>query len=301
MLPMSLQLRQLEAFHAIVINGNMTKAAKYLQISQPAISRLVASLEDSLGFSLFQRISGRLRVTPEAKVIFDEVEKALIILNHISKLSENIQDKKGGHLRITCLPGFATSLLPRVLASFLKERPGLTLNFEPRTPEKIQECMYAKQFDVGISEAFEESPAIESEAILIRTVCILPKGHPLEKKGVITPKDLDGLPMIHCSHDHTIYKSLRQAFNAAGAEFKGVIETRQFAPACIMVSEGYGISVVSEIDAREYEKEGLVIRPFEPNIPFQINILYPTYMPRSLATLEFIKAFKSSLEPFRLR
>ncbi len=297
---MPLPMRQLEAFHAVVTSGNMTKAAKSLGISQPAISRLVASLESTLGFSLFQRISGRLRVTPEARIIFDEVEKSLAHLNHISRLTENIQDKKSGHLRVACLPGFATSLLPRVLAKFLKERPGLTLTLEPRAPERIQQWISAQQFDVGLSEAFEESPAIESEAILIRTVCVAPKGHPLGDKKVVTAKDLDGVPIIHASYDHKIYLSLRQAFNKAGSEFNGVVEARQFAPACIMVAEGYGVSIVSEIDAREYEREGLVIRPFMPVIPFTINILYPAYMPRSIATLEFVEAFKQNLKPFML-
>ena len=297
---MPLPLRQLEAFHAVVVNGNMTKAAKFLKISQPAVSRLVASLEESVGFSLFQRLSGRLRTTPEARVLFDEVEKALANLNHISRLTEDIQDRKAGHLRVACLPGFATSLLPRVLARFLNERPGLTLTLEPRAPERIQEWISAQQFDVGLSEKFEENPAIESEDILIRTVCVAPKGHPLGKKQVVTPKDLNGLPLIHNNRDHVIYGALQQAFNSVGAEFKGLVETRQFAPACIMVSEGYGVSVVSEIDARAYESEGLVIRPFKPSIPFQINILYPAYMPRSIATLEFVEAFKQSLKPFRL-
>ncbi len=297
---MSLPLRQLEAFHAVVANGNMTRAAKFLHISQPAVSRLVASLEDNLGFPLFQRLSGRLRPTPEARVLFDEVEKALTHLNHISQLGADIQDRKAGHLRVACLPGFATSLLPRVLARFLDERPGLTLTLEPRAPERIQEWISAQQFDVGLSEQFEPNPAISSEAINIRTVLVAPQGHPLAGKKVVTPMDLDGLPMIHNARDHVIYRALRQAFEAAGAEFQGLVETRQFAPACIMVAEGYGVALVSEIDAREYENEGLVIRPFKPAIPFQINILYPAYMPRSIVTLEFVDAFKKSLQPFQL-
>ena len=119
-------------------------------------------------------------------------------------------------------------------------------------------------------------------------------------KEVITPQDLDGLPFIHNNRDHPIFAALQQAYNDAGAVMKCTVETRQFAPACLMVAEGYGVSVVSEIDAREFEHEGLVIRRFEPEIPFQINILYPAYMPRSIATLEFVEAFKQSLEPFRL-
>ena len=92
---MTLPFRQLEAFHAVVANGSMTRAAA-LMISQPAISRLVAALEESIGFPLFQRLSGRLRPTPEARYLFDEVELALAHLNHISRLTEDLQDQKRG-------------------------------------------------------------------------------------------------------------------------------------------------------------------------------------------------------------
>lgn len=297
---MPLPLRQLEAFHAVVVNGNMTKAAAFLKISQPAVSRLVSSLEETLGFLLFKRQSGRVRPTPEARVLFDEVEKALANLNHISRLTQDIQNNQTGHLRVTCLPGFATSLLPRVLARFLADKPGLSLTLEPQHPKKILEWISAQLFDVGISELFEENPAIESESILIRTVFIAPAGHPLGDNKVVTPKDLDGLPFIHLGRDSNFYAPLQKAFDTCGVAMKGSVETRQFAPACIMVAEGYGVSVVSEIDAREYESEGLVIRPFEPSVPFQINILYPAYMPRSILALEFVAAFKQSLDPFRL-
>ena len=295
---MALPLRQLEAFHAVVLKGSMTEAAALLKISQPAVSRLVNALEENVGFLLFQRLSGRLRPTPEARYLFDEVEKALSHLNHISRLTEDLQDLKKGHLRVACLPGFATSLLPRVLARFLNDRPGLTLTLEPSNSEKIQQWISAQQFDVGLSEEFVENPAIESEKLLLRTVCVAPKGHALEKKEVVNVEDLDGLPMIISNRNHPTYLSLQSAFNAAGVEFKVTVETLQFATACIMVAEGYGVSVVSEIDALEYEREGLVIRPFSPEIQFKINILYPAYMPRSIATLEFVETLKLNLKQF---
>ena len=297
---MPLPLRQLEAFHAVVANGSMTKAATFLEISQPAVSRLVSSLEDNLGFHLFERVSGRLRPTPESRSLFDEVEKALANLKHISRLIENIHDNKSAHLRVACLPGFATTVLPQLLAIFMKDRPGLTLTMEPRSPQKIQEWVSARQFDVGITERFEKSPAIEYESINIRTVFIAPLGHPLAKKKVVTPQDLDGVSMIHTNPNNAIFIDLQQAFNDAGAKYSSLVETRQFAPACIMVAENIGVSVVSEIDARQYEKKGLVIRPFEPEIPFQLNIIYPSFMPRSIATREFVEAFKESIKPYCL-
>ncbi len=59
----------------------------------------------------------------------------------------------------------------------------MSLTLVPRSPERIQEWISAQQFDVGLSEKFEENPAIESETVAIRTVCIAPKGHALAKKS----------------------------------------------------------------------------------------------------------------------
>jgi len=297
---MTLPLRQLEAFRAVLTEGSVTRAATYMKISQPAVSRLISSLEENLGFALFKRERKKLQPTAEARFLLDEVERALSHLDHIRQLTVDIENRHAGNLRIACLPGFATSLLPRILARFLKDRPGVTLTFEPDRPDRIIEWVIGQQYDVGITEQFDGHPAIECETIPIRTVCILPPKHALSEKPSITPQDLNNVPMIHGYRDHNFYRTLRTAFDLAGATFKSGVETRQFGPACIMVSEGLGVSVVSEIDAREYESRGLIIKPFTPAIPFHINILYPAYVPRSMVTHEFIDTFKESLQPFKV-
>ena len=70
-----MNLRQLEAFRAVMLSGSVTQAAAALHISQPAVSKLLADLEYHLGFPLFVRSKGvALTVTPEADVFFHEVE-----------------------------------------------------------------------------------------------------------------------------------------------------------------------------------------------------------------------------------
>ena len=156
----------------------------------------------------------------------------------------------------------------------------------------------AQQYDVGFSEIPIDHPAIEFESLHVRCVCILPKGHPLETREVLTPNDLDGVPVISMNRDHPHFHALRQAFDQAGARFDVRVETRQFASACIMVSEGAGVSVVSAIDAGEYLGLGLEIRPFEPSLSFGLGILYPAHRPRSLVLSEFVALFHESMKPY---
>ncbi|TNE40567.1 MAG: LysR family transcriptional regulator [Alphaproteobacteria bacterium] len=294
------RLRQLEAFRAVILTGGVTPAASMLNISQPAVSRLIASLEKALSIPLFDRRQGRLYPTSEAEFLFGEVDRAIANLDHISQLAADIRNQKAGHLRIACLPGFATSLLPKVVAEFLADRPDVTMSIQTRSSARVREWIAAQQYDIGIADEFEGHSAVNHEPVNIRTVCALSTRHPLARQSVITARDLDGVPMIIQDRQNRFYHATKAAFDSAGAVLNHRVEVRQFATACILAEREVGIAIVSSIDAAEYVGKGLVTRPFEPQLPFRLDILYPKYHPRSLLMQEFIDSFQKSLRPFAL-
>jgi len=296
---MTIRLRQLEAFRAVAQAGSMTRAAQQLDISQPAVSRLLASFSETVGFPLFERQGGRLVPTQEARYLLREVGRLLDGIDHIHQLTQELSARKAGHLRIACLPGFATSHLPAVLARFLRDRPGVSVTLEPDRPERILEWIIGEQYDCGITDGFEGHPAVECETVAMRTVCILPRGHELEARSEVWPEDLAGERMIHTRRDSVFFRELSEAFAARRVQIPGVIETRQFTAACMLVAEGAGVSVVSEMDARGYEDRGLTIRPFRPAVPHRLALLRPTHSRASMITLEFLETFLDSLAPFR--
>jgi len=296
----AIRLRQLEAFKAVAQLGSVTRAAEHLGISQPAVSRLLSSFSDSVGFDVFERRGGRLVPSQESRYLLGEVGRLLDSLEHIEQLTHDLTARKAGHLRIACLPGFATSHLPTVLADFLKTRPGITVTLEPDRPERILEWIIGEQYDCGITEGFSGHPAVENQVVAMRTVCIMPPLHPLAAKPEIWPEDLISERMIHTRKDSAFYRDLDACFTLQGIHMETWIETRQFTAACKLVSRGAGVSIVSEMDAREYEPHGLIIRPFGPNIAHHLAIVRPTHTPPSMITLEFIQIFVDSLEPFRI-
>ncbi|MCT4656957.1 MAG: LysR substrate-binding domain-containing protein [Cohaesibacter sp.] len=295
-----LQVRQLEAFRTVATTGNVTLAAQQLGISQPAVSRLINSLTQSLGFTVLVREGGRLVPTHEARFLLDEIDRVMAGLRNIEKMSQEIHERKVGHVRVACLPGFATTHLPGIIAQFLKERPGVTLALEPDRPERILDWIISHQYDLGITADYHDHPVIESIPLMMRSVAILPPGHKLKDKEQLTPRDFDGEPFIHTRRSSSFFNLVKTAFDASGAELNSLIETRQFGAACRIVARGVGVSVVSIIDALEYEHEGLIIKPFSPVIPHEVHILYPTHTPRSVITMEFIDMFVDSLAEFQL-
>jgi len=82
---MRLRFRQLQAFHAIVESGTVTGAAEALGISLPGISNLLAQLERQTGLPLFERVHGSLVQTPEAAMLFREIDTVVRGLDHVTQ------------------------------------------------------------------------------------------------------------------------------------------------------------------------------------------------------------------------
>ncbi len=298
-----LSLRQLEALLTVVEHGTMTRASQALGISQPAVSRLLADLTESLGFAVLERRDGRLAPTQEARFLLPDIKRSLELVERISDAGRSIIQRKAGELRIACLPGFAVSHLPRFLAEFLHTRPDVTLTLEPDRPERILEWMVGAQFDVGITDTdgFEGHPALESTCIDIRTVCIFPEASPLARLSVIRPRDLAGEKLIHARRESDYFRRLQAAFGHDGATIETFIEARQFTTACEFVRHGAGVSIISELDAVQYAGRGVAFRPFAPVLPHRLSLVRPIHKAPSLIALEFIEEFLNSLKAFALR
>ncbi len=283
---------------AVVRNGSMTAAAQDLKITQPAISRLLADLAREFDFALFDKQGGRLVPTQETRLLVPDIRRVLELMRQIADVSTEITNRKAGHIRVACLPGFATSHLPQVVAGFLRDRPGVSMTIEPDRPERILEWMVAEQYDVGITDGFLGHPAVESTHVDVRTVCVFPEGHALEGARSISPRDLDGESLIHTRRDSVFFEQLERRFRDAGAELQSHVEVRQFTAACELVCNGVGVSVVSELDAVKYAGQGLRYRPFVPALPHGISLVRPIHKTPSLITLDFMERFLASLAPY---
>ena len=294
------RLRQLEALMAAINHGSVTRAAKELGISQPAVSRLLSDLGQTLGFSLFDRRKGQLVPTQEVRFLQADIKRVLDLMEQIGEVSHSITERKTGHIRIACLPGFATSHLPAVVAQFLKDRPGVSITIEPDRPERILEWMVDEQFDFGITDGFRGHPAVDSRDIDVRTVCIFPTGHRLEACQVVTPQDLSGEKLIHTRKESDFFMRLKNAFQDSHIKLTTLVETRQFTAACELVCHGVGVAIVSELDAVKFADKAVEIRAFEPSIPHRLSLVRPTLKRPSMVTLEFMDAFEESLSPFRI-
>lgn len=119
-------------FYIVAINQNITKASEELNISQPAVTKHIKNLEDSLGVILFSRTRKGVVLTPIGKKIFLEIKNALTILNNVENEIRNYKDNNCGTIRI----GISTSLVRLIMEyinSFYKKYPNVKIEINTNT------------------------------------------------------------------------------------------------------------------------------------------------------------------------
>lgn len=291
-----MNLRQVEAFKAVMTEGSVTQAAVALGISQPAVSCLIANLESTMGFMLFKRHRGRFQPTSEAEVFLEEAERLLDSHRRAVRAARDIRDLKAGTLRVAALPAASNDFMPRLMARFVKDRPQVKVSMQTRTSPQVREWISAQLFDVGFAELPADDPAVDCEPLRMECLCAVPEGHDLAKLEKVSPTDLGNAPMIVQNPEHSAHYQLKAAFEDAGVVWAPQMECHLFASACKLAAEGAGIAIVDPFTAYQFQGQGLAFRPFAPTIPYELGLLFPALRPRSRLVSEFASALKAGVE-----
>ena len=293
-----MNVRQLEAFRAVYSSGTVSRAAEQLCVSQPAVSTLISNLEKDIGFPLFERIRGRLIATSEASYLYNEVEGVFASLERVEHTVQEIRKMSSGHLRIACMPGATIQLLPKIITPFLSGKPDVNVILHTQSSPKVRDWIATGKADVGLAEMPIDNKAIKWEPLIQRCVCIMPAGHRLSRKKVLTPADIKDEQLISLYGNHMISRRLDSAFEDAGLIRNTHLEVHLFSTCCNFVHEGLGIALVDAISADHYRNHDIAIREFEPAIYFDMAILFPANHPRSQLTLEFAQALKNEVQKY---
>tara|TARA_Y100000588_G_scaffold20716_2_gene20955 strand:- start:2790 stop:3743 length:954 start_codon:yes stop_codon:yes gene_type:complete len=268
-------LRQVDAFRAVMMTGTITGAAEILEVSQPAISRLVKDLERALGFELFSRQGRQINPTIEGRMFFEEVETAHLGLNQLNQSAINIRDHKEGSLRIVTIPSVVTMFIGPILKAFNKEYPLVAVSLEVQPTQRVFEYLTSGQCDLGLSTLPMENPAVVSQPVLAgQSVCIFPKSHRLRSLKKVTPKDLADEEFISYKSDSVYRHRVDQFFAKAKVNRNLRYEARTTDAICKLVAAGVGVSVVGPSFAGVKLEAGIEVRPFSPTIHGGLALLY---------------------------
>ena len=284
-----MNLRQIEVFRATMMTGSISGAAKLLQVSSPAVSRLISSTEQRLGLTFFQRIKGRLYPTPEARRLFLEVDAVYQGVERVNEVADDLAANRVGHLRIACSPSLGQLMLPHAVKRFYERLPEVRIVLHTLLPSLLLQAVLTQQVDLGVAFIQETHPNLTIRPLYEnRLVAALHREHPLAAKASLRLDDFLDQPFIGYGADSPIGRLIRKLFTDRGLTLRAKVEVQQVHVACAFVHDGLGISIIDELSAMSPVWPNMVTRPVEPTAAAPISIIHGAFAPPSRLAQEFM-------------
>lgn len=142
-------LRAFECLIAAADLGSVTRAARHLHLSQPAISHQLASLEREAGTALLTRDRRGVRLTAAGRAALSEARRAVVAADDAIRLARAVGRGVGGTVRVVCAQSLTVALLAPVLANWNLDRPGVTISLRESTdPEGAHAMLESGEADL---------------------------------------------------------------------------------------------------------------------------------------------------------
>lgn len=269
-----MKLKQIEVFHTAFTAGSVSKAAKILGVSQPAVSKTLRHTEDQLGFALFHRTANGLTPTSQAVELYENSARVFNELEQLRRRSVNIGFKQDKVLRIAFAPSIGLSIAPDVTTRFLKTSRKTNVKIETLHFAQACEALQANEIDIAILyEPLARSGLRAQKLANIDLVCVVPKGHALTKKPLISLQDLKGEQIIGLDEEAPLGQLLHASVYRDVEDVKTQVTANTYHLAKMMVGHGGGVAIIDALAATTPPTDDVEIIPFREPISISISAL----------------------------
>lgn len=291
-----LSLRLLEVFGTLMQHQTTVASAEHLGISQASVSTAIKQLERQLGFALFERDKKRMVPTNDARSLFQEIEPLFEQLRSVESRVRDLRGGSVGKLRLMATPPLGHSVVPGALFRFLKDRPGVTVQYDVRRMENVIDAVAIGAADIGLCLGLEDHPGVTVQKLRTdRMVALMRADHPLAKLTVIGPRDLEGAGLIGLDRASRLGALVQNAFERACVPYTPQVEVRYCHTAAVLAHSGSGVAIVDSYTAGFLPNMDLVVRPFDPPISVTACMLTRPGRPQSTLAEAFSDAFVTAM------
>jgi len=281
---------QLEYFVTLAETLNYTKASQKLHITQPTLSKLIISLENSIGSQLFVRSKRDVRLTPAGKIFYNEIKKTLFAYDTALKKVKDTEDGITGVINLGFLGTALVRTLPRILNRFHAEFPNLKVNPHDYSYSKILESFDNHMIDMAFLPDLELNslPKLEKRIIFTDSMCVaVHRNHRFAHLSSIEIRDLQEESFINMNphfsrRDHNLINNI---CNDAGFLPNTVYEASSLLNMLVMVDCQIGITILAD-HIKYMANETIRFIPIAGlEDTFKIACLYPQNPPDTVLRL----------------
>jgi DNA-binding transcriptional LysR family regulator len=194
-----MDFRHLRYFQAIAEELSFSRAARRLNVVQPALSRALKELEEELSVELLARTRRSVQLTTAGRVLLDETALMFERMEQTIRRVRRAAAGQEGELRLGYIGPPTQLFLSRVLEEYARRCPQVTVHLEERTPERVWEMVAKGRLHIGLTRPVLAHSSLQMQTLLLRDehLCVaVPKGHEWSKRKSVPWQQLAGQPLI---------------------------------------------------------------------------------------------------------
>lgn len=266
-----MDIRPLKYFIAVAEEGNISRAAGRLYISQPALTRHIHALEEELGVALFRRTNWGVELTQAGDCL---LEHARSIKAHIDLAAEQaIRAGKGqiGRMDIGIFGSAMLNIIPRILNGFVETHPDVNIVLHSASRARQIEALHQGRILLAFDRYLPESPDLQIDLVCREPVLLAVNSrNPLSRKTEIHMLDLKNEPLIG-EQDPSVFAATQALFRHYGFEPLIVQKAVDMISAAVMVAGGFGSALVPQ-SVQNLQLPNVVYRPLNTEIDSRIGL-----------------------------
>ncbi|KKI91085.1 LysR family transcriptional regulator [Bacillus sp. SA1-12] len=249
-----MEWHQIEYFRVVARLQHITRAAEELLISQPALSRSIARLEEDLGVPLFERQGRSIRLNRYGELFLKRADRMMIEYQDGKQEIQELIDPDYGNVSFGFMPTLGTYLIPNLVSSFRSKYPNVKLQFKQNGNDLLLKQLESSEIDFCLVSSIESKDQFqwiqlwEEELFLI-----VPAKHHLAKHESITLQEIADEPFVLLEKGNGLRGITDQLFEEAGIRPRVTFEGEEVHTIAAFVAAGLGVTIIPEFKGIDWD------------------------------------------------
>lgn len=293
---LKLEIKHLRYFIEVTRTGNFTHTAENLYITQPALSRIIKSLEDELGARLFIRSRKKLMLTDAGRVLYKYAQEIEKQVQHMETELDSLLTLKKGHIRIGLPTVINSFFFSDLIGYFHQEYPEVTFQLEEDGSKRIEEEIVNDKLDFGVVVLPDKHDMFDYYTFVNENLkLVVPSYHHLAGEQEVSLQDLKEEAFIMFNQDFSLRNRILAACKEAGFQPKIISETSQLDFIEEMIASNLGITLLPESTSLGLTSNVHTIAVENPTIEWNLAMIWKKDAHLSQINKEFIRFAKEKL------
>ena len=273
-------------------------AAVECNISQPALTRHIQSLEEELGATLFERTSRGMELTPFGEIVQHHANQVALSCDEMTRELEEVADGERGTLRLSAGPGWSYSIVPEAIRRMHLESPGIQVDCSSDLVAESMHKLLIGEVDIAINR---QDTSVDPDGELVHETLLAidhfifsGKNHPILRQPTISVNDLQPYPWLSFRHSVEARQAVRDLFQGEGLKEPEPIVVTNSYQTCLslLTSSDYLMVLPSTLRDIAYQQDIRVV-PIRENLgTFPAGMSYR----ESATRLKYFNRFKAILQ-----